>query len=90
MDQKQTNRLILSICVVPVILYVLHIVLARLIGFAFIWFSEYVTPIRDFRPVFYLRYAILAGAGLWAVLYAYVFVRYGEFKPGLIKFGRKE
>jgi hypothetical protein len=90
MDQKQTNRLILSICVVPVILFVLHIVLARLIGFAFIWFSQYLSLIRDFRPVFYLRYAVLTGAGLWMVLYAYVFVRYGEFKLGRIKFGRKE
>ncbi len=89
MDQKQVNRLILSIFVVPVMLIVLYIVLSRLVGFAFILFYEHITPVRNFHLVFYLRYAIIAGAALWMVLYAYAFVRYGEFKIGLLKIGKK-
>ncbi|HOD15363.1 MAG TPA: hypothetical protein PK307_04355 [Spirochaetota bacterium] len=90
MDGAQRNRVILAIIVVPAILLVLYLVLGRLIGFAFVFLYDTQLPFMNFRLMFCIKNAIVAGAGFWIMLYAYAYVRYGELKLGLLKFGKKE
>lgn len=90
MDEKQRNRLILAVIVVPALLLVFYLVLGRLIGLAYVFFFDTLSPILNLGLLFYVKNAIAAGAGLWIVLYAYAYVRYGELKLGRLKFGNRE
>jgi hypothetical protein len=84
MDQKMTNRLLFSCLGVPVTLTVLYFLLRRIAIFVMIRFFT----LEHIRYVFYFQYAVMAGATLWAVVFAYSFVRYGDLR--ILRFNGKK
>lgn len=89
MDQKTTNRLLLSIIGVPLILFVLYILLIYLIRFIFMILYGRLGLTINFYFIFYVKWAILVGAAVWIIIFAYAYVRTGEFKLSKLKIGKE-
>ncbi|TFH42979.1 MAG: hypothetical protein E4G96_02235 [Chrysiogenales bacterium] len=79
---KKPGRAAMAILVVPLVIVVAHFLLERIIYMVLL---SMLPGGRDLLPInfiIYLRYAILIGIIFWAVLLAYIYVRYGDFKLG--------
>lgn len=63
--------------------FLLKLVIFRLV---FFFFMPRIMENIPIDIIIYLRYAILVGVASWAVLLAYVYVRYGDFKLGRLGF----
>jgi hypothetical protein len=79
MDQKTRNRLVLSLIGVPIILIITYIILNRAFAYVFLYFFERFKDI-NFHVFIYIKLGVMIGTAGWIILFAYVFVRYGEFK----------
>jgi formate/nitrite transporter FocA (FNT family) len=88
MDQKAISRLVFSIILVLIILIVINLILNTLLTYVFVYCYKRLSPGMYIRIFKYVKDIVLIGASLWVLLFAYVYVRYGEFKLDRLKIGK--
>ena len=89
MDQKTVSRLVFSIILVPIILVIINLILNTLLTHVFVYSYGRLSPDMNIRILKYVKNLVLIGASLWILLFAYVYIRYGEFKLDRLKIGKK-
>jgi len=79
MDQKTSNRLVVSIIIVPMLLFIMYLVVNRIISVIVYHLINKLNE-SSLKIIIYVKSACMIGIAAWMIVFAYVFIRYGDFK----------
>lgn len=79
MDQKTSNRLVVSIIIVPMLLVIMYLVINRIIS-VIVYHLIGTVSVNSLKTILYVKSACMIGIAAWLLVFAYIFIRYGDFK----------